>query len=102
MNQSPLRRMRDQSTGKATLINEGCKISGEITGDGDFIVNGEVAGDCDIKGTVTLARNGFCRRQGRDHEYCTDFGYRQRGGDCSRRGGRRRGCNENHGSSETY
>jgi cytoskeletal protein CcmA (bactofilin family) len=51
--------MRDQSSGKATLINEGCKISGEITGNGDFLVNGEVAGDCDITGTVTLAGNGY-------------------------------------------
>lgn len=59
MNESKLRRMRDQSSGRATLINEGCKISGEVSGDGDFIVNGEVAGDCDINGTVTLARNGF-------------------------------------------
>lgn len=59
MNNSKLRRIRDQSSGKATLINEGCKISGEVSGDGDFIVNGEVAGDCDINGTVTLARNGF-------------------------------------------
>ncbi len=61
MNESPHRRMRDQSSGKATLINEGCKISGEISGDGDCIVNGEVAGDCNISGTVTLARNGFWR-----------------------------------------
>jgi len=59
MNQSRLRRMRDQSSGKATLINEGCKISGEITGNGDFMVNGEVAGDCDITGTLTLAGNGY-------------------------------------------
>lgn len=59
MNDSRLRRMRDQSSGKATLINEGCKISGEITGSGDFIVNGEVTGDCDISGTVTLAGNGY-------------------------------------------
>lgn len=59
MNESKLRRMRDQSSGKATLINEGCRISGEVSGEGDFIVNGEVAGDCDINGTVTLARNGF-------------------------------------------
>ncbi|NQV87791.1 MAG: polymer-forming cytoskeletal protein [Woeseiaceae bacterium] len=51
--------MRDQSSGKATLINEGCKISGEITGNGDFMVNGEVAGDCDITGTLTLAGNGY-------------------------------------------
>ena len=59
MNESKLRRMRDQSSGRATLINEGCKINGEITGNGDFMVNGEVAGDCDIDGTVSLAGSGF-------------------------------------------
>jgi len=59
MNETRLRRMRDQSSGKATLINEGCKISGEITGDGDFIINGEVVGDCDVSGTVSLAGNGY-------------------------------------------
>ena len=51
--------MRDQSSGKATLINEGCKISGEISGDGNFMVNGEVKGDCDINGTLTLAASGY-------------------------------------------
>ncbi len=59
MNESRLRRTRDQSSGRATLINEGCKVSGEITGDGDFMVNGEVVGDCDVSGTVTLAGNGY-------------------------------------------
>ena len=59
MNDSKLRRMRDQSSTKATLINEGCKISGEITGDGNFMVSGEVVGDCDVSGTITLSRNGF-------------------------------------------
>jgi cytoskeletal protein CcmA (bactofilin family) len=51
--------MRDQTSGKATLINEGCKISGEISGDGNFMVNGEVTGDCDINGTLTLAASGY-------------------------------------------
>ena len=55
MNESKLRRFRDQSSGAATLINDGCKISGEITGRGDFVISGEVAGDCDINGTVTLS-----------------------------------------------
>jgi cytoskeletal protein CcmA (bactofilin family) len=59
MNDSKLRRMRDQSSTKATLINEGCKISGEITGDGNFMVNGEIVGDCDVSGTITLARSGI-------------------------------------------
>ena len=49
--------MRDRSSGPATLINEGCKITGALSGNGDFMVNGEIDGDCDIDGTVTLARN---------------------------------------------
>jgi cytoskeletal protein CcmA (bactofilin family) len=30
-----------------------------ITGNGDFLINGEIDGDCDLSGTVTLARAGF-------------------------------------------
>lgn len=59
MNESKLRRFRDQSSGSATLISDGCKISGEITGSGDFVISGEVAGDCDINGTVTLSADGY-------------------------------------------
>jgi cytoskeletal protein CcmA (bactofilin family) len=54
-----LRRLRDQSSSAATLINEGCKISGVVTGTGNFLVNGEIDGDCDVAGTITLARNGL-------------------------------------------
>lgn len=59
MNESRLRRLRDRPSGAATLINEGCKISGTITGVGDFLINGEVDGDCDVQGTITLAQNGL-------------------------------------------
>ena len=59
MNGSRLRRLRDRSSGPATLISEGCKISGLITGSGDFLINGEIDGDCDLAGTVTLAKNGL-------------------------------------------
>lgn len=59
MNESRLRRLRDRPPGAATLINEGCKITGVITGNGDFLVNGEVDGDCDVQGTITLAQNGL-------------------------------------------
>ena len=59
MNESRLRRLRDRSSAAATLINEGCKVSGLITGTGNFLINGEIDGDCDIEGTVTLAKNGF-------------------------------------------
>ena len=56
---SHLRRLHDQPKGAATLINEGCKVAGLITGSGDFLINGEIDGDCDLTGTVTLARNGL-------------------------------------------
>jgi len=59
MNESRLRRLRDRSAGAATLINEGCKISGMITGSGDYLINGEIDGDCEVDGTVTLAPNGL-------------------------------------------
>ncbi|MBT8103817.1 MAG: polymer-forming cytoskeletal protein [Gammaproteobacteria bacterium] len=61
MNETRRRRLRDRSAGAATLINLGCKVTGLISGDGDFLINGEVDGDCDIKGTVTLAPNGYWR-----------------------------------------
>jgi cytoskeletal protein CcmA (bactofilin family) len=61
MNESRLRRLRDRTSDAATLINEGCKISGLITGSGDYLINGEIDGDCDLGGTVTLARKGLWR-----------------------------------------
>ena len=59
MNDSRLRRLRDLSPGPATLISEGCKIQGLITGNGDFLINGEIDGDCDLAGTVPLTRAGL-------------------------------------------
>lgn len=59
MNETRLRRLRDRSSGAATLINEGCKITGVIGGSGNFLINGEIDGDCDVKGTVTVAQNGL-------------------------------------------
>ena len=61
MNESRRRRIRDRSSGTATLISEGCKITGTISGSGSYLVNGEVDGDCEVAGTVTLAENGFWR-----------------------------------------
>ena len=59
MNDSQSRRLRDRPAGPATLISEGCKISGLITGNSDFQISGEIDGDCDLEGTVTLAKNGL-------------------------------------------
>lgn len=59
MSESRLRRLRDRASSAATLINDGCRITGTITGAGDFLVNGEIDGDCDLEGTVILAKNGI-------------------------------------------
>lgn len=58
MNEARKRRLRDRLSGAATLINEGCKITGVISGTGNFMVSGEVDGDCDLQGTLTLTSEG--------------------------------------------
>jgi cytoskeletal protein CcmA (bactofilin family) len=50
--------LRDRSGGPATLISEGCKITGTLEGSGDFMISGAIHGDSDLSGTVTLTRNG--------------------------------------------
>ena len=59
MNDSKRRRIRDRASGAPTLINEGCKITGVISGRGDYQVSGEIDGDCEIDGTVTVTRTGY-------------------------------------------
>jgi len=58
MNQLLRRRLRDRPIGPATLISEGCKVTGTLAGSGDFMVSGEVEGDCDLTGSVSIARQG--------------------------------------------
>lgn len=58
MSDKKQRRLRDQHRGPATLISEGCRITGTLEGSGDFMISGEIHGDCDLSGTVTLARKG--------------------------------------------
>jgi cytoskeletal protein CcmA (bactofilin family) len=48
------RRIRDSSDGPRTYIAEGSKLRGNVTGRGAFVFCGEVEGDCDIEGLVTL------------------------------------------------
>jgi cytoskeletal protein CcmA (bactofilin family) len=59
MSDSKMRRVRDAASGPGTLISESCKIEGLITGSGNFLINGAVEGECDIDGSVTLAKGGF-------------------------------------------
>lgn len=58
MNESRLRRLRDSTSGAATLINQGCKITGVISGTGNYLISGEVDGDSDVQGTITLSADG--------------------------------------------
>lgn len=61
MSESKHRRFRDGLSGAPTLINEGCRITGVISGNGDYQVSGKVDGDCEIEGTVSLSRTGHWR-----------------------------------------
>jgi cytoskeletal protein CcmA (bactofilin family) len=59
MSDSKMRRLRDQASGPATLISPGCKITGIISGDGDFQISGEIDGDCDLSGSVSITKSGY-------------------------------------------
>ena len=59
MNETRRRRLRDRSSGTTTLISEGCRVTGVLTGSCDFQVNGEVEGDCEIDSTLMLAKSGL-------------------------------------------
>lgn len=61
MNDETKRRINDAHVGPGTLISEGCKIKGAITGRGNYMINGEVDGESDIEGSVTVAKDGFWR-----------------------------------------
>lgn len=52
------RRLRDSAAGPRTYIAEGSKFRGELSGQGTYVFCGEIEGDCDIEGLVTLAGGG--------------------------------------------
>ena len=52
------RRLTDRASGPASLISAGCAISGHIKSNGDFHVSGDVEGDCEVEGAVTLTKHG--------------------------------------------
>ncbi|MGY8795309.1 MAG: bactofilin family protein, partial [Woeseiales bacterium] len=55
------RRLRDIAAGPGTLVSEGCKIEGLVTGRGNYMINGEIEGECDIDGSITVAKSGYCK-----------------------------------------
>ena len=52
------RRRIGDSSAPTTFIAKGCKISGTLTGKGAYAFCGEMEGDCDIDGPLTLADGG--------------------------------------------
>ena len=52
------RRIGDSSDGPATYISSAAEFTGSLNGAGAFVVCGKVEGDCDIRGPVTLAKEG--------------------------------------------
>lgn len=52
------RRIHDSGDGPATYIARESKIVGSLAGKGAYVFCGEVEGDCDIDGPVTLAEGG--------------------------------------------
>lgn len=59
MSDSNKRRLRDSTGGPGTLISSGCEVEGFIKGSGHFMINGKVNGECDVAGSVTLAKGGI-------------------------------------------
>ena len=52
------RRLSDATTGPATYIAEGARVTGSLSGAGAYVICGQVDGDCDIAGPVTLSHQG--------------------------------------------
>lgn len=52
------RRMMDQWGELPTLVGEGSRVVGNLSGGGHLVVYGEVQGDSDFDGGVTLAQGG--------------------------------------------
>jgi cytoskeletal protein CcmA (bactofilin family) len=52
------RRINDSVKGPTTFIAKDSKLTGKLTGEGTYVFCGEMEGDCDIQGPVTLAEGG--------------------------------------------
>lgn len=48
------RRTLDQVGGISTVIGAGNKFVGEISGEENIVIHGEIEGDCDLQGTVVV------------------------------------------------
>ncbi len=55
---SKFRRFMDDASGSTTLLGEGTRFVGKFSGTGHFVVCGEVEGDCELDGSLTIAVDG--------------------------------------------
>ncbi|MFU8894800.1 MAG: bactofilin family protein [Gammaproteobacteria bacterium] len=49
------RRMRDRIGPPATILGAGARLTGDLQGEGHFLIAGQVIGNADIEGGLTLA-----------------------------------------------
>ena len=52
------RRFMDSASDSTTLLGEGTRFVGQFSGRGHFVVCGEVEGDCELEGSLTIAVDG--------------------------------------------
>ncbi len=52
------RRLKDNPQASTSVIATGTSFTGEITGKGDFVIYGQINGDCDVDGALTVAVGG--------------------------------------------
>ena len=55
---APKRRLRDRIGQPATIIGPQARIDGDLSGEGHFMISGQVTGNADISGAVTVADSG--------------------------------------------
>ncbi len=55
---SERRRLSDRPAGPMTVIAAGTRFEGRLSGEGCVIVSGQLIGECDFAGTVTVADGG--------------------------------------------
>ena len=53
------RRTLDQIGNFATVISAGSKFSGVLTGSDNYVVHGQVEGECNLEGALVIASSGY-------------------------------------------
>lgn len=61
MTDKPKRRFFDRAPAPATIVASNARFEGRLSGQGSFLIAGEVEGECAIEGSVTLASGGCWR-----------------------------------------